>query len=334
MKLSASVYSNSFQDLNATIDQLEGHHIDMLHIDCLDEPKVFEDVKKIRQLSKLPIDLHLITSAPENYLRLLQENPVENLTLQFEDLNGATLPDSGFQKLGLALTSSTPIEAFAAYEERCNFVLLMATTPGKSGGEFNKENFKRIREFKKRFPSKRVHVDGGVNAEVSFILRNLGVHCAVSGSFLFNQKTVGSAVLGLKNGQTSSNYQVKDFMLGLDETPTVAANDLSLRSILESIEQGRMSFTAIIGADGLLQGIVSNADVRKGLLKNMSQLQAMQPASLINGKPIVAKEDQTVSELLRFIRQQSIPINFLPVVNAEGKLSGSLSFNDLIKGEA
>ncbi len=334
MKLSASVYSNSVQDLHTTIDQLEGHHIDMLHVDCNDDPKVFDDVKKIRLQSKLPIDLHLITSEPQRYAALLAQDPVEFLTLQFENLKDGQWPSAGFQKLGLAITSSTPIEVFADHADKCDFVLLMATTPGKSGGEFDKDNFRRIREFKKRFPNKRIHVDGGVNAEVSFILRNLGVHCAVSGSFLFNQRTVGSAVLGLKNGEASSRYLVKDFMLGLDETPTVTLKDLGLRSVLESIENGRMSFTAIINAESGLEGIVSNADVRKGLLKQMDDLSSLAPETLMNRNPIVVNEDQTVAELLRFIRHQPIPINFLPVVNSQGKLTGSLTFNDLIKGES
>jgi pentose-5-phosphate-3-epimerase len=49
---------------------------------------------------------------------------------------------------------------------------------------FVKTISQRIREFRRRYPSKNIHVDGGVNGEVSFILRNIGVDAAVSGSFL------------------------------------------------------------------------------------------------------------------------------------------------------
>jgi pentose-5-phosphate-3-epimerase/CBS domain-containing protein len=335
MKISASIYSDSSQNLVATIKELEAHHIDMLHVDCIEKPSVFDDIQKARGLSKLPIDLHLITENPSEFENLLKENPVDFLTIQFENLKDSErLPKEGFKKLGLALTSNTPIVAFKAFEADCDFVLLMATEPGKSGGVFKKENFSRIREFRKKFPNKRIHVDGGVNAEVSFILRNLGVHSAVSGSYLFTQKSVGSAVLGLKNGETESHYRVEDFMLALEETPTVSLSSLTLKSVLQSIEDSHMAFTAVVDKPGFLKGIISNADVRKGLLKNISDLASLQPESLINLAPIVAQNRMTVTELLRFVRNQSIPISFLPVVDSEGKLTGSLTFNDLIKGEA
>lgn len=335
MRISASIYANGEKDILETVKELEAHHADMLHIDCKNDLSVFADLARVKTQTSLPLDLHLITSKPMDFASVLRTNPVDFLTIQYEDLNGSReLPSAGFKKLGLALTSTTPLEVFGEFSQTCDFVLLMATVPGESGGTFNKDNFKRIREFKQKFPNKQIHVDGGVNAEVSFILRNLGVHCAVSGSYLFKQNTVGGAMLNLKNGQADSHYRVADFMLGLNETPTVGLSNLSLKSVLQSIEDARMAFTAVVDEAGFLKGIISNADVRKGLLKNIDDLASLQAESLINLNPIVVNEDMTVTELLRFIRHQTIPINYLPVVNSEGKLTGSLTFNDLIKGEA
>ncbi|MGB1317268.1 MAG: hypothetical protein ACPG5W_03640, partial [Flavobacteriales bacterium] len=148
MKISASIYSDSSQDLAATIQELEAHHIDMLHVDCIEKPAVFTDIKKAQEISQLPIDLHLITENPSSFEKLLDETPVDFLTIQYENLNGSQkLPKAGFNKLGLALTSNTPIEVFGEFESECDFVLLMATEPGKSGGVFQKKNFSRIREF-------------------------------------------------------------------------------------------------------------------------------------------------------------------------------------------
>jgi pentose-5-phosphate-3-epimerase/CBS domain-containing protein len=335
MKISASIYANGENDILQTVRELEAHHADLLHIDCKDDISVFDDLPKVRESASLPLDLHLICAEPMTFADALERNPVDLLTIQYENLNeNSELPTKGFGNLGLALTSETSLDVFEAYADRCDFVLLMATTPGESGGTFKKKNFRRIREFKKKFPNKRIHVDGGVNAEVSFILRNLGVHCAVSGSYLFKHHSVGGAMLNLKNGTVDSHYSVADFMFDLDETPTVSRTGISLQSILQSIEDAKMAFTAVVDDAGMLKGIVSNADVRKGLLQNIDRLDALQADSLINTDPITVTETMTVTELLRFIRHQSIPINYLPVTNAEGKLVGSLTFNDLIKGEA
>lgn len=334
MRISGSIYANSSEDILNTVKELENHHADMLHIDCRDEQKVFEDLALVKATTSIPLDLHLITASPLAYAELLDSNPVDYLTIQYENLEDERkLPSSGFGKLGLALTSNTPLEAFEEFADQCDFVLLMATEPGVSGGVFKKENFRRIRDFKRLFPDKRIHVDGGVNAEVSFILRNLGVHCAVSGSYLFKQHSVGNAMLNLKNGQVESHYHVADFMRDFDETPSVLQSHLTLESILKSIDEARLTFTAITDSNGQLKGVVSNADVRKGLIRNIENLSNLDPHSLVNLNPIVAYEEMTVAELLHFIRKQPIPINFLPVVNKDGKLTGSLTFNDLIKGE-
>ena len=95
---------------------------------------------------------------------------------------------------------------------------MMATIPGESGGKFDKSNFTKIREFSQLYPDKKIHVDGGVNAEVSFILRNMGVYLSVSGSYLFNSVSIGSALLNLKLNEVESHFLVKDFMQKTDSS--------------------------------------------------------------------------------------------------------------------
>jgi len=335
MKISASVYADQRKDLAATVSDLEAHGADMLHIDCKDEPSVFADIRQLRKLTRLPIDLHLITARPSDFADLLRETPVDFLTLQFEVLEkDAVLPTVGFTHLGMAFSEGTDVGAFLPFAQQCDFALIMATTPGHSGGVFREGSFRRIREFKRLFPDRRVHVDGGVNPEVSFILRNLGVYCAVSGSYLFGEATVGSAMLRLKNGITESQFRVRDFMRSLEETPHLQSERLTTERILLSMEQIRLGFTLIIDENGLLTGMVSNADLRRGMLKQIDDLNALHPEHLINPNPIAVLETLTVRELLGFIRRQPIPINYLPVVDTNGRLIGSLTFNDLIKGEA
>lgn len=333
MKISASIYSGPSTDIENAVRELVDHQADLIHVDCNDDPSVFEDIKAIRALTDLPIDLHLITSDPGKYEEQLKSNPVEYLTLQHEVLTTTELPSAGFDKLGIAFTSETPIVEFANYN-RCDFVLMMATVPGKSGGQFSTETFKRIRDFKGQFKGVPVHVDGGVNDEVSFILRNLGVRCAVSGSYLYGEQTIGGALVKLKNAETDSHFLVKDFMRDGAEIPSISESELSLRSALESIEHHGLGFTTVVTDDQTLRGIISNADVRKALLNHINDLSSLDPTELVNTDPVVAKAEMTVTELLSFIRSQSFPINFLPVTESDGKLAGVLSFNELIKGES
>lgn len=334
MKISASIYSTP-RDLEQVVRDLDAHRIDFFHVDCNDDPKVFDDIERIRQWSKTPIDLHIISKTPGNYFPLLEKTPVEFVTFQYEDLPGKLeIPASITGRLGLAITAVSDIDVFEPYKDRFDFMLMMATIPGKSGGEFNKEIFRKIRMFKKRYPEKRVHVDGGVNGEVSFILRNMGVYASVSGSYLFKADTLGLALLNLKTHENESHFLVKDFMLGLDEVPLLKPGNRNFENVLRKIEEYAMGFTILADNDGKLEGIISNADVRKGLLKNIGKLDAIAGNEITNRTPVTVNENASVVELLRLIKSKKFPVSYLPVVDNENRVTGALTFFNLVKGEA
>lgn len=334
MKISASIYSTS-RDLEQVVRELDAHRIDLFHVDCNDDPKVFDDIAKIRTISKTPIDLHIITSTPEKYFALLEKTPCDYVTFQFENLPGKLeIPSTITGKLGLAITAVSDVDAFEPYAGRFDFILMMATIPGKSGGEFNKDIFRKIRMFEKKYPGKRVHVDGGVNGEVSFILRNMGVYASVSGSYLFKAETVGSALLNLKTHENESHFLVKDFMLSGDEIPVLLPGARNFENVLRSIEAHQMGFTILADTENKLEGIISNADVRKGLLKNIGKLDGITENDITNRTPVTVNENATVIDLIRLIKSKKFPITYLPVVDNDNRVTGALTFFNLVKGEA
>jgi ribulose-phosphate 3-epimerase len=314
---------------------LDANNVDMIHVDCKDDLNVFADIEIMQQNTQIPLDLHIITNDPKRFYPALETFDIEYVTFQYEDLDDKKLniPKEFTGKLGLSITSNTPIDVFEDYKEDFDFILFMATIPGESGGKFDKNNFRRIRDFKKKYPNKKVHVDGGVNGEVSFILRNMGVYASVSGSYLFNASTIGSALLNLKLNEIESHFMVKDFMLDLDESPILKAQDLSIQTILESMNSGKMGFTTIIGDNNEFKGIIGNADLRKGFLNHIDNLNDINIEEIINTTPLVIDENFTVYQLLRFIKRQSKPILYLPVVNDKNQAVGTVNFINLIKGE-
>jgi pentose-5-phosphate-3-epimerase len=334
MKISASIYSNPKDDLVTNIKQLDLSQVDYFHVDCNDEPGVFEDIRKIREMSARPIDLHIITPHPSKYYPLLTETPVDFVCFQYEDLQEPLVLPSGLPtRWGLAITSQTSIEVFDAYAAQCSFILIMATTPGKSGGIFDKSNFNKIRDFRQKYPDKRIHVDGGVNAEVSFIIRNMGVNAAVSGSYLFKEHAIGTALFNLKTADTGSHFLVRDFMRSRHEVPVLYPDRRSFHDVLLSIEHFSLGFTMLARHDDTLEGIISNADVRRGLLRYIHDLPGIRVDDLVNKNPVVIPETYTVTDMIRFIKEQKIPISFLPVVNQQQQVTGALTFFNLIKGE-
>ncbi|TNE54595.1 MAG: CBS domain-containing protein [Bacteroidetes bacterium] len=333
MKISASIYSAGDRDLRSVIQDLEEHHVDLLHVDCNDDPAVFEDIRKIREWTKIPIDLHLITDRPEFYFPLLRDCPVDYLTFQYESLKEPLKIPSDIQgRKGLAIITPTDVEVFDAYAN-FDFILIMATIPGQSGGVFDSENFNKIRAFKKKYPAKSIHVDGGVNGEVSFILRNMGVSASVSGSYMFKAPSIGHALMNLTVRNIDSHYHVSDFMVPLEECPRVVSDNMTFLKVLESIERGQLGFTLVIDQQGKLEGIISNADVRKALLRIDADADRLAELEFVNRNALSVNENSTVYEMLELIKRASFPVMYLPVVDEVGKASGIVTFVNLIKGE-
>lgn len=333
MKISASIYSDKTRSLKEVIADLVNHQVDMLHVDCNDDISVFEDIDLIRSWCDLPIDLHIITKAPSKYYQLLEKHPVEYITFQYEDMEEPLhIPDSVSGKKGLAVITPTSVDVFREYSD-FDFILIMATIPGQSGGVFDKVNFDKIRKFRKQFPTKSIHVDGGVNGEVSFILRNMGVTSSVSGSYLFKGPSVGHQLMNLTKRNIESTYVVEDFMTPLDECPVVRISDLTIEDILTSIEQGSVGFTLVLGEKNQFEGLISNADVRKALMKNLADLNNVQSVEMINKSPITVHNNATVVELLKIVKYSPFTVSYLPVVSENGEALGIVNFSNLIKAE-
>ncbi|MFZ9028788.1 MAG: CBS domain-containing protein [Crocinitomicaceae bacterium] len=333
MKISASIYSDKKRPLAEVIEDLVEHQVDMFHVDCNDDPAVFEDIKYIKSVSNIPVDLHIITETPEKYYNLLREIPVEYVTFQFEDLKSElNIPSDITGRKGLAIITPTDVDVFDAYSD-FDFILIMATIPGQSGGKFDPVNFAKIRSFRRKYPKKSIHVDGGVNGEVSFILRNMGVTSSVSGSYLFNAHSVGNALMNLTNREVESQFAVKDFMIPLEQSPIVKMEGIAVKGVLEAIEQGRMGFTLVTNREGTFKGLVSNADVLKALLKHLDDLNAVNAEEFINPSPLSIQEDATVYDMLKLIKESDFPVMYLPVLKKNGFAAGIVTFVNLVKGE-
>jgi pentose-5-phosphate-3-epimerase/CBS domain-containing protein len=332
MKISASIYSDK-RPLQETIEDLAKHRVDLLHVDCNDDVRVFDDIAQIRQWTNIPIDLHIITENPAKYFPLLRNQPVEYVTFQVEQLTERLeLPADITGKKGIAIITPTDISVFDAYSD-FDFILIMATIPGQSGGVFDKTNFTKIRQFKQRYPNKSIHVDGGVNAEVSFILRNMGVSSSVSGSYLFKAPSVGHALMELTMRATESHYQIDDFMIPLSESPVLEKSNLSFKHLLETIELGKLGFCVVVDENQKFLGMCSNADIRKGLLAQFDALPNLDADTLINKNPLTLTNTDSVVEMFQKIKISSFPVMYLPVVDADGNAKGIVTFVNLIKGE-
>lgn len=335
MKISASLYSdNKGKTLEELVQELDAHEIDMLHMDCNDDETVFEDIKRIRKVSSTPIDLHIISSEPEKYFSKIEELKPEYVCFQYENLKRLpVLPKTRHTQFGLSFVSGTSMDVFSKAQDSYSFVLMMATTPGKSGGVFNQSNFSKLIDFKYRYPRTRIHVDGGVNDQVAFILRLLGANVIVSGSYLMNQQYLGAGVLSFHktpNGNQVS-FHVSDFYVPIRHLPVLSESDTGFKTIIKQIEKHGQGFTLITDSKGKLTGVVTNADVRRGLLKHLDNLNEINSDDIINRNPVFISEEASLADMIQLLNNLSFIVLFLPVVDAQKKLKGAVLLNNLTR---
>lgn len=335
MKISASLYSSNNQDLPSLVHELEALNLDYFHIDCFDKDssKVEKDIAAVQSISNIPIDLHVISNRSEYYFNLAAKWKVKQLTLQYENLaQDFAIPENLDFKFGLALVNETDLNVLESLKTQLDYILLMTTTPGRSGGKFEKDSFDRIRKCKEMYPHLPIYVDGGINAEISFILRLLGVSMAVSGSFLVNNDNIAVALSDLRFHQKGSNYLLSDFMESKEILPILDAGNCTFKDIITTMENHNYGFV-LFEENGKLKGISSNADLRRGIIKNLESLQHIEAADVINTTPITINGNASTYDMISLIKKYDFPILFLPVVDENQNLLGAVTFNELIKGE-
>ena len=332
MKISASIYSQREKPLAEIVAQLSGHGVDMLHIDCRDTAETFDDIRTIRTLTNTPIDLHIIAADPLKYIDLIRELHIEYVSLQYEDMGSVIeVPQIAGTKFGLAIKSETSLDTLDQIKGY-DYIMLMCTTPGMSGGSFQKENFRRIVELRYRYPKLKIQVDGGVNDEVAYILRLLGVYSVVSGSFIMNHYSIGSGMLSLHKAPQGGSFSVSDFMVPVSYLPILQEDELSFEKVLHTIESNKQGFVIIVDEDQVLKGIISNADLRRGLIRQLDNLVSVDVKEMINNDPVSISDSADLSGMLAMINELNFIILFLPVVNKDNKLQGAVLLNNLTRG--
>lgn len=334
MKISASLYSQKSKSILETVEELEAYFVDYWHIDSIENIGVMEDIKLIQSKSDTPIDLHIISKNPSQFFNQIKESNIDRVSFQVEELTDDFIfPSLNQTKVGLAIQIShaSIIEKIDQYQNSIDFVLLMMTTPGLSGGKFDKIYFAKIRDLVERFPHIQWCVDGGINHEISYILRLIGIQSIVVGSYLMNQERMAQAILQIRSHRVKSDYLVEDYCISKDNLPIIYPTD-SLKSMLEKMAQFKLGTVFCLNEENKFLGIITNADIRKELISGDFNYN-ISNSKLINSKPKTLLSSQTTTEMIDYIDSIPFPILVLPIITKNGTLTGAISFHKLLKDD-
>jgi len=201
IKISPSILSCNFNKLGEEIESLEKAGADLIHIDVMDGhfvPNITigpEVIKKIRPLTKIPFDVHLMISPVDNFIEDFANAGSDIITIHPEatkDLKKSIELIKKFdKKVGISLNPNSEISLVEPYLNDIDLILVMSVNPGFAGQKFKPEVLKKLEKIKKIIVSKNLkidlEIDGGISFQNSIDAKNAGANILVSGSTIFNE---------------------------------------------------------------------------------------------------------------------------------------------------
>ncbi len=175
--IAPSVIAADFGCLRTELARAEQGGADLLHVDIMDGhfvPNITfgpDIVKKIKSLTKLPLDVHLMISRPRKFIPQFFEAGAANITIHIEceDDISTALAEIGARgcKAGLSLKPKTPLSALKAHLGRIDRLLVMTVEPGFGGQKFMPDMMAKVEEaaaWRKEGGFKYdIEVDGGLD---------------------------------------------------------------------------------------------------------------------------------------------------------------------------
>ena len=181
------------------LELFEKVQLDSIHFDIMDGTYVKNVMlgtpiyKDIKRLCKLPVDIHIMSYRPEEYMEYYDIQPGDRISFHPETTAQPykllqTIRDKGC-KAGLVLNPGTPLTYLEECIDLIDYVTLMTVNPGFGGQSFMEDTLEKVRvlraQIEKEGLDTRIEIDGGINKETAKLAVAAGVDTLVAGSYVF-----------------------------------------------------------------------------------------------------------------------------------------------------
>jgi len=191
-----------FGVLKDQVSKAEAAGADLIHLDVMDGhfvPNITFGplvIAAVRSSVRIPLDVHLMISAPERYLKEFAAAGADSLTVHAEACTHLHRTIQQIKELGLkagvALNPATPISFVEEVLGNIDMVDIGTVNPGFGGQKLIISTLSKVTRLRKMIDELElqvdIEVDGGVNADTVRDVVLAGANVLVVGSATFNQK--------------------------------------------------------------------------------------------------------------------------------------------------
>ena len=222
--IAPSILSADFAHLADELKKVEDAGAEYIHLDIMDGTFVPEItigagvVKRLREVSKLVFDVHLMVEHPETQIKSFADVGADIITFHVE---AAKHPHRIIQqihelgcKAGVALNPGTSISMVEELVEDADMVLIMTVNPGYAGQKFIDSQLGKIHMLYHMIEEMEtncdIQVDGGINAETSIDVREAGANILVAGSAIFGAADIAQAIKDIRGKELHHHHHEED----------------------------------------------------------------------------------------------------------------------------
>ena len=197
VRIQPSILSADFVNFErdfATIADADGIHVDVMDGHFVPNLTFGTGmVKRMQEITKLPLDVHLMIEKPNLWAPKYAELGVFSVTFHFEACSDAlatakAIRSSG-SRAGVAIKPGTPVSAIEDLLEHFDQILVMSVEPGFGGQSFMTSSLEKIstlRNLLDRSGSQTwLQVDGGIDLQTISLAAGAGADTFVAGSSVF-----------------------------------------------------------------------------------------------------------------------------------------------------
>ncbi len=164
-------------------------------------------VSTIRELTELPLDVHLMIQEPDRHIRAFAEAGADIITIHAEAAvhlhRALSLTREHGCQVGLAVNPLTPLDVFLQALPLLDLALVMSVNPGFGGQQFidfTPGRLEVLRGWRDELsPECIISVDGGINTVTAPLAASSGADLLVVGSSVYNSRaSVASNIADLR----------------------------------------------------------------------------------------------------------------------------------------